>query len=231
MEPRDYLAQAGLTLSERSVQDGRTKLWDMLEEVRKASIPATPHALNRLYTFQVPKLSADGTCSLINELEPTPFDLANVLGGKSMRSTLSLMVLGGFVESAVRHTNLDWLGVYQVRQLDTGRSLVKLASRGAPSRAQFPLTDEFAQRSNNVAVALSGKARVIPDVEAHVKAGGAYYECNSTVRSEACLPIFDRAGTIVGVVDAEHSKPNAFDDATLGWVVAIACEAASHLPA
>ncbi len=185
MDPADYLTRAGLSLPEAAVRDGQRGLWSVLEEVRKASIPASPHALAKLYTYPVPKLSADGSCSLVNELEPKPFDLTAVLGGRSMKSTLSLMVLGRFVEAAATGSGVDWLGVYQVRSLGSGRALVKLAAKGLPSRAEFPLTDEFAKKSNNVAVALSGKPRVIADVAEHVKGGGAYYECSPTVRSGA----------------------------------------------
>lgn len=230
MDPGAYLSRTGLTVPLRAVRDAQTKLWEVLEETRKASIPATPHALSRLYTYKVPKLSADGSCSLVNELEATPYDLADALGGRGMRATLSLMVLNGFLDTAQQQSGLDWLGVYQARARGPGRALVKLAARGVPSRAEFPLTDAFAAKSNNVAVALSGQPRVIADVKAHLASGGAYYECDPKVLSEACLPVFARDGAVVGVVDAEHSTANAFDEARLGWVVALACEAAQHLP-
>jgi L-methionine (R)-S-oxide reductase len=231
MDPRDYLTRAGLSVPEGIVRDAQTKLWGVLEEARKASIPATPHALSRLYSYPVPKLSADGTCTVGDELEPKPYDLADALGGRGMRSTLSLMVLSGFLERVLENVSVDWLGVYQARPRGTGRSLVKLASRGAPSRAEFPLTDDFKARSTNVTVAMSGRAMVIADVQAHTRAGGAYYECSPTVRTEACLPILGSDGSVVGIVDAEHSTVGAFDDEKLGWLVALACEASSHLPA
>lgn len=230
MEPRDYLTRAGLSLSEQVVRAAQTALWGVLDETRKASIPATPHALARLYAYPVPKLSADGTCSLVDELEPEPYDLAAALGGRGMRNTLSLMVMSGFLERVLERCPIDWLGVYQRRQRPSGPALVKLAARGAPSRAEFPLTDDFEQRSTNVAVARTGTARVIDDVQAHARAGGAYYECSPTVRSEACLPIFATDGTVVGIVDAEHSTVGAFDEERLGWVAALALEVASHLP-
>ena len=230
MDPRDYLARAGLSLPERVVRDAQTTLWEVLEETRKASIPATPHALSRLYAYQVPKVSAGGTCSLVGELEPKPYDLADALGGRGMRNTLSLMVLTGFLDRVLERARVDWLGVYQARSRQAGRALVKLVARGAPSRAEFPLTEDFKARSNNVSVALSGRAKVIADVHAHTKAGGAYYECSPTVRSEACLPIFGSDGSVVGIIDAEHSTVDTFDDEKLGWLAAVACEAPGHLP-
>jgi putative methionine-R-sulfoxide reductase with GAF domain len=230
MTPRDYLDRVKLQVSERAVHEAQTRLWGVLEETRKASIPATPHALSRLYSFKVPKLSDDGTCSLVDELAPQPYDLADALGGRNMRNTLSLMVLSGFLEAAVEGTRVDWLGLYQARPRPTGQALVKLSARGAPSRAEFPLTADFERRSTNVTVARSGSPSVIADVQVHAKAGGAYYECDPKVRSEACLPLFGSDGGVVGVVDAEHSSPGAFDDARLGWLVALACEVPSHLP-
>jgi putative methionine-R-sulfoxide reductase with GAF domain len=230
MELSEYLTRAGVGGSETAAREAQTQLWGVLDEARKASIPATPTALNRLYTYRVPKLSADGTCSLVGELEETPYDVAEALGGRGMRNTLSLMVLGGFLEACVQHTGLKWVGVYQVRARPTGPALVKLSARGAPSRAEFPLTDDFEARSNNVAVARRGKGLVIQDVHAHVHGGGVYYECDPTVRSEACLPVFSRDGSVCGIVDAEHDTVGAFDEARLGWVVALANEVTAHLP-
>jgi L-methionine (R)-S-oxide reductase len=230
MELSEYLSRAGVGGSETAARAAQTQLWAVLDEARKASIPATPTALNRLYTSRVPKLSADGTCSLVGELAETPYDVAEALGGRGMRNTLSLMVLGGFLEACVQHTGLKWVGVYQVRSRPAGPALVKLSARGAPSRAEFPLTDDFEARSNNVVVARRGKGLVIQDVPAHVQAGGAYYECDPNVRSEACLPVFARDGSVCGIVDAEHDTVGAFDEARLGWVVALANEVTAHLP-
>jgi putative methionine-R-sulfoxide reductase with GAF domain len=230
MELSEYVSRAGVGGAEPAARDAQRQLWAVLDEARKASIPATPTALNRLYTYRVPKLSADGTCSLVDQLEEKPYDVAEALGGRGMRNTLSLMVLGGFLDACVEHTGLKWVGVYQVRARPAGPALVKLAARGAPSRAEFPLTADYEARSNNVAVARRGKGLVIQDVQAHVQAGGAYYECDPKVRSEACLPVFARDGSVCGIVDAEHDTVGAFDEARLGWVVALANEVTAHLP-
>ena len=70
----------------------------------------------------------------------------------------------------------------------------------------------------------------IAEMHEHAKAGGAYYECDPKVRSEACVPIFGSDGAIVGIIDGEHSTVGAFDDEKLGWLVALACETPNHLP-
>ena len=74
--------------------------------------------------------------------------------------------------------------------------LVKLSYFGAPSRAEFPLTDEFAAISNNSTVGLSGKARIINDVPAYLTKGGEYYTCDPKVLAEACIPLFDAQGQV-----------------------------------
>src|SRR4029077_4003415 len=87
--------------------------------------------------------------------------------------------------------------------------LVKVSYVGRASRAEFPLTTEFAQRSTNSTVGLTGRSTVIDDVSKHVEAGGGFYVCDDGVQSEACVPILDGAYQVVGIVDAE-AKDSAF---------------------
>jgi len=230
MDATDYAKQVGLDVDRALVREAQTSMWDVLEEAKKRSLPATPTALNRLYQVKVPKLSADGSCSLHGELDPTPYDLGAVLGGRETRTSMCLLLLDELLEHVANRTGLEWLGVYQVRPVKSGRALVKLAYSGKHSRAEFPLTEGFAKQSNNVAVALSGKPRVIQDVRAHVSAGGAYYECDPGIQSEACLPLLDAKGTVVGILDAESAQKNAFNAERLATLVVLAAEVVSHLP-
>lgn len=230
MDATEYAKRAGLTLQVGLVREAQQRLWDIMEGLKSASLPATPTALDRLYRYQVPRLSADGSCSLIDELDPTPYDLAAALGGRSANATLNLMALNALVEEVVRSSAADWVGVYQARAVSRGRALVKLAYRGLPSRAEFPLTEAFARTSNNSAVGLAGKAVLINDVQAHVVAGGGYYKCDPKVQSEACLPVFTEGGELVGIVDAEATYPGFFDEARLAQVVALALEVQARFP-
>ena len=230
MDARSYLTKVQLSVEVAAVREAQQLLWAILEEAKKASLPATPSALNALYTYRVPKLSADGTCSIHAELDPTPYDLSKVLGGRSVQSSFALITLDALVESVHQQIGSDWLGLYQTRELPSGPTLVKLASRGVDSRPEFPLTAAFAKSSNNAAVALSGKARVLQDIRAHVAAGGAYYECDPKVQSEACLPLLDPNGKIVGILDAESTKPSHFTPERLALLVSLATECTSHLP-
>jgi L-methionine (R)-S-oxide reductase len=187
--------------------------------------------LQTLYTYQVPMLSDDGSCSLVEEMAPMPYDLTTILGGRHDATTRKLMLLNQLVEHATQLTGADWLGLYQARQTATKQNvLVKLAYRGRPSRAEFPLTPEFAKGSTNSTVGLSGSARVIDDVAAYTAEGGGFYVCDDAVQSEACLPIFDEGGTIIGIIDAEAEPKNFFNPDRISALVAMALVAPALLP-
>jgi L-methionine (R)-S-oxide reductase len=125
----------------------------------------------------------------------------------------------------------DWVGVYQRRTNPAGvEVLVKVAYVGRPSRAEFPLTQEFARRSTNSTVGLTGRATVIDDVGKHVEAGGGFYVCDDGVQSEACVPILDEKRQVVGIVDAEAMPRGFFGAERLPVIAALAIVAAAVLP-
>jgi putative methionine-R-sulfoxide reductase with GAF domain len=108
--------------------------------------------------------------------------------------------------------------------------LVKLAYRGRPSRAEFPLNAEFAKGSTNSTVGLEGSARVIDDVAAYQAEGGGFYVCDDQVQSEACLPLFDEAGVIIGIIDAEAQPKNFFNAERIAVLSALAMVTPALLP-
>lgn len=183
-----------------------------------------------LYRYPVPLLSEDGSCSLIEELAPLPYDLSGILGGRTADATRKLCMLHQLVERATAVTGSDWLGIYQKRMSREGQAvLVKLAYRGRPSRAEFPLTEEFARGSTNSTVGLTGTAKVIDDVSAHVQQGGGFYVCDDAIQSEACLPILTAAGdAVLGILDAEAS-PKSFYSVERLTVLCAACLVAPSL--
>lgn len=184
-----------------------------------------------LYAYTVPMLTEDGACSIVDELAPVPYDLTGILGGRSEQTTRRLALLERLVERVQETTGSDWVGVYQKRANAAGEPvLVKLSYVGRPSRAEFPLTPEFAQRSTNSTVGLTGRSTVIDDVSKHVEAGGGFYVCDDGVQSEACVPILDSQGEVVGIVDVE-AKPRSFFGADrLAVVAALALVAPAVLP-
>jgi L-methionine (R)-S-oxide reductase len=184
-----------------------------------------------LYTYSVPMLTEDGTCSIVGDLAPVPYDLTAILGGRSEQTTRRLSLLERLVERTQETTGAEWIGTYQRRVHPSGGEvLVKLAYVGRPSRAEFPLTRDFAERSTNSTVGLTGRATVIEDVSKHVEAGGGFYVCDDGVQSEACVPILDESRGVVGIVDAEANRKGFFGAERLAVVAALAMVAASVLP-
>jgi putative methionine-R-sulfoxide reductase with GAF domain len=194
----------------------------------------TPMAVSNeaLYRYEVPLISEDGSCSLIDEMNPVPYDLAGILGGENEANTRKLKLLNILVTRATMVTGADWVGIYQQRINPLGnRVLVKLAYRGRPSRAEFPLTAEFANGSTNSAVGLSGQARLIDDVAAFTAEGGGFYVCDDAVQSEICVPILDPAdGKVLGIIDAEASPKAFFNADRQSAIVAMALVAPALLP-
>ncbi len=190
------------------------------------------HTAEVQHVYPVPELGEGGTCSLFGELSPTPFDLNKALRANELAILNKVQAIVDWVKV---HTNVDWFGVYLARQEDSylhtenNKVLTKLAYFGAPSRAEFPLNEQFSKLSNNVSVGLTGQARVINDVAHHRAEGGEYYTCDPKVKSELCLPIFtpehyglqfnenkifptaSEPQKIVGIIDAECFVTDYFD--------------------
>ena len=232
MDPRariaSYLRVAGLeSLSGREAAVERA-IRDLMEAMTEKVAILDPAAL---YTYQVPMLTEDGTCSIVDQLAPVPYDLAAILGGRSEKTTRRLALLERLVERTQETTGADWIGIYQKRSNAAGEPvLVKVSYVGRPSRAEFPLTREFAEKSTNSTVGLTGRSTVIDDVSKHVEAGGGFYVCDDGVQSEACVPILDDAREVAGIVDAE-AKPRGFFGADrLAVVAALALVAHAVMP-
>src|SRR5688572_3268890 len=224
----DYLRLAGLeTLSPRTadVERAARDLVDAMGEKVDVGDGST------LYEYRVPMMSEDGACSIVDQMAPVPYDLGAILGGRNEQTTRRLALLERLVERTQETTGADWVGVYQRRLNPAGANvLVKLAYVGRPSRAEFPLTTEFAQRSTNSTVGLTGRAAVIDDVGKHVEAGGGFYVCDDGIQSEACVRILDQNRQVVGIVDVE-ANPRAFFGADrLAVVAALAIVATAVLP-
>lgn len=183
--------------------------------------PLDSTAVETLLAYPVPKFSPDGACSL-KELAEEPYDLRRweCTDDGSVRA---LWRLNRVCESLHEATQAGWTGIYERHaRIDTGVPLgqgavhpvlVKKAYRGAPSRAEFPLTEEFAARSNNSTVGLSGRVVLVESVREHVATGAPYYECDPAVSSEFCLPITGAPGLLVpGIIDLESPNERHFGE-------------------
>lgn len=183
----------------------------------------------RLLSYAVPAMTEDGCSRIDGTLADEPYDLGQKLGisraeAVSHPAVRRLLRIDGLVAKVAADTKLDWLGVYLARpgQGDEPPALVKLAYRGVESRAEFPLTREFARQSNNSAVGLSGRGVVINDIEQYLwTQGGPYYQCDSKVHSEACLPIYSPSGAeVAGILDAEAWSRDTFSEEVLSKLAA-----------
>ena len=185
-----------------------------------------------LYRYEVPLISEDGSCSLIDKMDPVPYDLSRIVGGENEANTRKLKLLNIMVTRATMVTGADWVGIYQHRTNPVGNQvLVKLAYRGRPSRAEFPLNSEFAKGSTNSTVGLSGQAKLIDDVAAYTTEGGGFYVCDDAVQSEICVPVFDVAsGKVLGIIDAEASPKAFFNPDRQAVIVAMALVVMALLP-
>jgi len=184
-----------------------------------------------LYSYLVPMLTPDGTCSIVDELAPVPYDLTAILGGRAEQTTRRLALLERLVERVQETTGAEWVGIYQRRINAAGIPvLVKLSYVGRPSRAEFPLTREFAERSTNSTVGLTGRSTVIDDVSKHVEAGGGFYVCDDGIQCEACVPIVDDDRQVIGIVDAESKQRGFFGSERLAVIAAVAIVAPAVLP-
>ena len=223
-----FLRLAGLESLVGREADVERAVRDLVEAMGEKVATQDPASL---YTYRVPMLSGDGTCSVVDEMAPVPYDLAPILGGRSDQTTRRLALLERLVARAQETTGADWVGVYQRRGDAAGvPRLVKLAYVGRPSRAEFPLTPQFAERSTNSTVGLTGRATVIDDVAKHVEAGGGFYVCDDGVQSEACVPIIGDTREIAGIVDAEAKARGFFGAERLAVIAALAIVAAATLP-
>lgn len=175
------------------------------------------------WQFRVPELGEGGSCSLFGTLADAPYDLRPILGGETAANQQLLAKVTAIVQFYQANSASHWFGVYQRRVNPAGDTvLVKLAYFGAESRAEFPLTTEFAAISNNSTVGLSGQGRVINDVGAYLAQGGEYYTCDPKVQAEACLPLIGAEGAVMGIIDSEAFTENLFHGKELALLVAVA---------
>lgn len=227
----EYLQQSRLLTSYPALTAEFTEQVEQYLQSLQAFM-ATDTASQASWSYAVPELGEGGACSLFGVLADTPYDLTAILGGKTTANQQALQKLAQITAFYREQSQLAWFGIYQAR-LNTAAQpvLVKLSYFGAPSRAEFPLTPEFALISNNSAVGLSGKAKVINDVAAYLQLGGEYYTCDPKVQAEACLPLFAQSGKIVGIIDAEDVQKQVFSPAALALLVAVCLTIPEFLPA
>jgi L-methionine (R)-S-oxide reductase len=95
----------------------------------------------------------------------------------------------------------DWVGFYRV----VAPELLKI---GPYQGGHGCLTIPF-DRGVCGAAARQRRTQVVPDVDAF----SGHIACSTSTRSEIVVPVFDRSGTLIAVLDIDSDRPAAFDDA------------------
>lgn len=92
----------------------------------------------------------------------------------------------------------DWTGFYRV----VGPELLKIGPyQGGHGCLVIPFDKGVCG-----AAAKTGATQLVPDVEAFP----GHIACSSSTRSEIVLPVFDSAGSLLGVLDIDSDRPDAF---------------------
>lgn len=94
----------------------------------------------------------------------------------------------------------DWTGFYRV----TEPGVLKIGPyQGGHGCLVIPF-----ERGVCGAAARTGKTQLVPDVEAFP----GHIACSSTTRSEIVLPVFDKDGTLIAVLDIDSDREAAFTE-------------------
>ncbi len=221
-------------ISEEDLLEEMQEFWQELSGLQ-TRVPKLES--DELWTFPVPLIAEDGSCSLPNQLEKVPFDLRAVFDPADHERIARLK---GLIRALKDKSEADWAGIYQFiekkhwnRSLPADwpdRFLVKLAYDGKPSRAIFPVVEDFEKKSNNVRSFMKQKVILIEDMKEHIERGGAYYECDSLVQSELCFPVIED-GRAIGLIDLEGFQKNQFGPRDLAYTAVAAAFMAPLLKA
>jgi L-methionine (R)-S-oxide reductase len=105
------------------------------------------------------------------------------------------------------HPMADWTGFYRV----VAPELLKIGPyQGGHGCLVIPFS-----RGVCGAAARSGKVLNVPDVDAFAD----HIACSSSTRSELVLPVWNRAGALLGVLDLDSDTPAAFTAEDEVWLV------------
>lgn len=114
------------------------------------------------------------------------------------------------------HPFADWTGFYRV----VAPRLLKIGPyQGGHGCLVIPF-----ERGVCGACARSGQVQNVPDVDAFP----GHIACASSTRSELVLPVWNGAGTLLGVLDIDSDTPAAFTQADEDWLVPLLAEVFRH---
>lgn len=103
----------------------------------------------------------------------------------------------------------DWTGFYRV----TEPEVLKIGPyQGGHGCLVIPFANGVCG-----AAARTGQVQIVPDVEAFP----GHIACSSSTRSEIVLPVRDGQGQLIGVLDIDSDRPDAFDEEDARQLTAI----------
>ncbi len=180
------------------------QLFDILTVLYESINPLDDYS--HLLSYVQPRLNEDGSCPTI-KVPGDVYDLTQYAESPEQLANLTDMLirLTRLVRWVHLQTNVDWFGIY----LCNGDKLVKYVYTGSMSKAEFPIAKEYLEKSINTRVMLERRYHYIPDIANY---NGAYYQCDASVQSELCCPIFDPFGSVIGIFDCEDHRKHFFDD-------------------
>lgn len=114
-----------------------------------------------------------------------------------------LIALMATVACELHHSDdrFDWTGFYRV----TSPQMLKIGPyQGGHGCLQIPFS-----RGVCGAAARLGKAQLVSDIESFV----GHIACASSTRSELVLPVWDKSGALLAVLDIDSDQPDAFRQA------------------
>jgi L-methionine (R)-S-oxide reductase len=123
-------------------------------------------------------------------------ELAKLAGAADGREQLGVRVAAAIR----RFGDYRWVGIYGVGPDEI--AVIGWDGPGPPTHPRFPREQGLC----GAAVA-TGEAVVVGDVAADPR----YLTTHTTTRSEIVVPVF-RDGAVVGLIDVESERPNAFGD-------------------
>jgi GAF domain-containing protein len=110
----------------------------------------------------------------------------------------------------------DWTGFYRV----TAPDLLKIGPyQGGHGCLQIP----FGKGVCGTAAA-TGEVQIVADVDVF----SGHIACSSSTRSEIVLPVRNRAGDLIAVLDIDSDQPDAFDARDAGALAEILAETFGH---
>lgn len=106
----------------------------------------------------------------------------------------------------------DWVGFYRV----TGPRMLKIGPyQGGHGCLQIPFS-----RGVCGAAARTGETQIVADVDAFP----GHIACAASTRSEIVVPVRDRQGALIAVLDIDSDRPAAFDGADAARLEALLAE-------